>query len=146
MSTVTLTGYLGNDPDIRETEERTYTEPQPPTRLEYHLGGVMQYDELLEEAAEYDVTSPSREYAVFSLAEHTSQNGKNATKWHRVMAWNVDRLEHFAVRLARRGDKVRITGRQTTFVVRKGRNKGKTIVQIELIKLEILQTKAPQIP
>ena len=146
MSTITLEGYLGNDRDLRETQERTYTTTHPATHLEYHRGGVMQYDEVLEEVGEYEVTVPSRQYAVLSVAEHSWENGQRKTTWHRVIVWNVDRHEHFAVRLARRGDKVRITGRQTTFVARKGKNKGQTIVQIELIKLEILQTKAPQIP
>ena len=146
MSTITLTGYLGADPDIRETEERNYTEPLPPTRLEYHRGGVMQYDEVFEEAGEYDVTVPSREYAVFALAEHASENGQRRTKWHRVIAWNVDRREHFTVRLARRGDQVRLTGRRTSFVARKGESKGKRIEQIELDRLELLRTKSPQVP
>ena len=139
---VTLTGFLGQDREIRETQERTYTRREPATRLEFHLADELQYEDVLENEGEHDITVGSREYALLSLATHRWQDGQQITSWHRIIAWNLDRHEHLPVRLCRKGDRVRITGRPTTFTTGDGR----TIEQIELDNLEILRNKAPEIP
>ena len=138
--TLTLTGYLGKDPEIRDTQERTFTWQTPAQRLIFEHAGVTiadRADDIAEEAAEYDVTVPSREYALFSLATHTWEGRERITTWHRVVVWNVGRLEHLGVRIARKGSRVEITGRRTSFETRDGR----TLEQIEASNLRILQLK-----
>ena len=140
-ATITLTGYLGQDRQIRETQERTVVRIQPPTRLEFHLGDYKRYDDVLFESARHEETLPSREYSVLSLATHQWKGGKNETTWHRVIVWNPDR-DHRNVRLCRKGDKVKITGRKSSFRTHDGR----LIPQVELVNLETLKTKSPEVP
>jgi single-stranded DNA-binding protein len=137
---VTLTGYLGQDRQIRQTQERTY-ERWVPTTFDLHLEDKVERDDVvLWDRGEHTV--PSREYALLSLATHRFQDGAQVTTWHRIVAWNPDRHEHLPVRLCRKGDRVRITGRPSTFKTADGR----TIDQIELDRLEILRGKAPEVP
>jgi single-stranded DNA-binding protein len=137
---VTLTGYLGQDRQIRQTQERTY-ERWVPTTFDLHLEDKVERDDVvLWDRGEHTV--PSREYALLSLATHRFQDGAQVTTWHRIVAWNLDRHEHLPVRLCRKGDRVRITGRPSTFKTADGR----TIDQIELDRLEILRGKAPEVP
>jgi len=137
---VTLTGYLGQDRQIRQTQERTY-ERWMPTTFDLHLEDKVQRDDVvLWDRGEHTV--PAREYALLSLATHRFQDGAQVTTWHRIVAWNLDRHEHLPVRLCRKGDRVRITGRPSTFTTADGR----TIDQIELDRLEILRGKAPEVP
>ena len=139
---IVLTGYLGQDPSLRQTKERPYTQRQAPTRLRIQLPGAT-YEETLLEIVETDGTVPSRDYAVLSLATHGHQDDEPDTTWHRLICWNADRMEHAAVRHARRGDQVRVTGRPSSFTTRDGRK----IDQIEIDRLEILRmTRAPEIP
>lgn len=138
--TITLTGYLGKDPEIRETEERTCTRQTPARALIFEHAGARvpdRVDDIAEEPAEYDVTIPSREFAVLSLATHAWVGRDRITTWHRIVVWNVDRLEHLGVRIARKGSKVEITGRRTSFETRDGR----TLEQIELTCFRILRLK-----
>ena len=138
--TLTLTGYLGKDPEIRETQERTYTREVHRAPLIFEHNGVRTYDrpsDIAEEPAEYDVTIPSREFAVLSLATHDWVGRERITTWHRIVVWNVDRLEHIGVRIARKGSRVEITGRRTSFETRDGR----TLEQIELTSFRILKLK-----
>ena len=137
---VTLTGYLGQNREIRATQERTCT-AFVPTTFELHHAAKIEHDEIdYLEVGEH--TIPSREYALLSLATHRWQDGAQITTWHRIIAWNLDRHEHLAVRLCRKGDRVRITGRPSTFTTRDGRR----IDQLVLDNLEILRGKAPEIP
>ena len=137
---VTLTGYLGQDRQIRQTQERTY-ERWVPTTFDLHLEDKVERDDVvLWDRGEHTV--PSREYALLSLATHRFQDGAQVTTWHRIVAFNLDRHEHLPVRLCRKGDRVRITGRPSTFKTADGR----TIDQIELDRLEILRGKAPEVP
>ena len=141
-TTITLTGFLGKDREIRETRERTYTRREPATRLEFHCGGALRYEDVLPNRGDHEVTVPSRQYALLSLATHRWQGSEQTTTWHRIVAWNLDRLERMPVRLCRKGDRVRITGRPTSFTTADGR----TIEQIELESLQILRSRAPEVP
>ncbi len=62
-TTITLTGNLGQNPSLRSTRERTYTQRQAPTRLLVQLPGRT-CEEVLEESADADVTVSSKDYAV----------------------------------------------------------------------------------
>ena len=138
--TITLTGYLGKDPQIRETQERTYTQASQPQTLIFEHAGRRVYDradDIAEEPAEYDVTVPSRAFAVLSLATHDWVGPERLTTWHRVVVWNVERLEFMGVRIARKGSKVELTGRLTAFETRDGRR----LEQVELSEFRILELK-----
>ncbi len=135
--TVTLTGYLGNDPVIGETEPRTWTRSTT-NCCKLQLGDTVQPDDFALLDGEEDVTAPAREYALLNLATHQQIAGRRRTTWHRIVAWNVDRTEHRAVRLSRKGDQVRVTGRRTWFKTRHGR----TVQQIQLERLEIVRNKS----
>ena len=138
--TITLTGYLGKDPEIRETQERTFTRQSHVETLIFEHHGVRTPDrpcDICEEPAEYDVTVPPREYAVFSIATHDWVGRERITTWHRGIIWNLERMGFGGVRIARKGSKVEITGRPTTFETRDGR----TLEQIEVTNFRILQLK-----
>ena len=101
MTTLTLTGYLGGDREIRDTRTRTKT-----IRVKNPVA------ECFDEA---EVTTRSREYARLSLATHRRVEGQWQTTWHQLVVWNVDRMEHFNVRMARKGEKVTVTGHQESY-------------------------------
>lgn len=130
---VILTGYLGRDREIRHTRSRT-----------------IERDGCQRSDAEHEYVIPpssfttrSKEYIVLSVATHHGRNGKAFTKWHRLIVWNVDRagILHPA-RLCRKGTKVRVTGRSETFTTEDGR----TIAQIVVTNLELLDLRAPEVP
>ena len=138
--TITLTGYLGKDPEIRETEERTLTRQTPAQPLVFEHAGLRTYDrpdDIAEEPVEYDVTIPSREFAVLSLATHKWVGRERITTWHRVVVWNVERMSNIGVRIARKGSKVEINGHRTSFETRDGHR----LEQIELTSFRILELK-----
>ncbi len=138
--TITLTGYPGKDPEIRDTAERTITLRERHQSCVFEYAGTCSPDrpqDITEEPAEYDFTLPTREYAVLSLATHRWEGRERITTWHRVVVWNVDRMEHIGVRLARKGSRVEITGRRTSFIAQVGR----TVEQIEASHLRILQLR-----
>ena len=143
--TVTLTGYLGKDPEIRDTRERTITLRERPATLIFEHNGAQVPDrtyDLCEEPAEYDVTPPTREYAVFSLAVHRWQGGRRKTTWHRVIVWNVDRMEYRGLRIARKGSKVEVSGHPTSYTFWDDKAKKEvTIDQVEASTVRLLQLR-----
>jgi single-stranded DNA-binding protein len=100
MTTVNLVGFLGQDRQILDTRERTVT--------------AWRYNDLAGRRVETEVLIPSQEFAVLSLAIHYRQRERRVTRWYRLVAWNVNRAEFRGVRLARKGDQVRVTGRLET--------------------------------
>ena len=131
-TTITLTGYLGRDREIRDTKAPTYT--------------VKRWNEIAETTDEYDVTPPSRSYALLSLATHEGRNGSRRTTWHRLIAWNVDRMDRRSVRLARKGDLVRVTGRRETFSFTDDDGQEREVQQVIVDDLVFLRKKAREIP
>jgi len=59
----------------------------------------------------YEITVPSRDYMVLSLA--TRDAGR--TTWHRLMVWSAGALCHRNVRFSGAGDLVEVTGHFDTF-------------------------------
>ncbi len=127
MSTITLTGYLGGDREIRETRERSYT--------------ARRYESLTDELVEHEVTVPSRDYIRFSLATHRKVNGSWQTLWHRVICWNAGRVANRPVRLLRKGDRVRVTGRLEEYSYTATNGEQRTARHLILDKLQILRIK-----
>lgn len=124
--TVTLTGYLGNDPQYRLTREeiitRSYENP------------VAQCDDQVE------VRIGNRLYLRHSLAVHPEGPG-GPTEWHQLLFWDGGALKNQAARLAGRGDEVRITGRPTTHTFNDDEGHQRTVERIIVDDLQILQLK-----
>ncbi len=119
---VELTGYLGCDPRIRLTAEKTFLlaprqRPQDQHLFYYgpHRPVPDPEAELpIESDAEIEITRPPRQFVALSVA--TNHGGQPV--WHQLRAFNVD-PDHpqshyhdlYAVRMARKGDRVHVTGR-----------------------------------
>ena len=104
-SQTTLEGFLGQNRIERYTPERTYTKEVPDPVVE-HL------------RVEKEFTVPARPYLKLSLATH--EYGK--TSWHDCIVWSPQtRTDVHSAYLARKGDKVRVSGRfeDYSFEVRK---------------------------
>jgi single-stranded DNA-binding protein len=128
MTTVTLEGFLGRDRQILDTRERTYTKTW--------------YDTLVEQEVEAEVVIPSQRYARLSLATHERQDGKPITRWHRLIAWHVDRTEFQNVRLARKGDRVRVTGRVESFRTTTPQGETRVVPQVVVDSFHLVKIKA----
>jgi len=127
MNPVTLTGYLGADREIRTTSERTYT--------------ARRYNPVAECKDEYEITVPSRDYIRLSLATHRRVGREWKTEWHRVICWNAEKLSNFSVRILRKGDHVRVTGRLEEYRYEGRDGQERVARHLVLQKLEILRTK-----
>jgi single-stranded DNA-binding protein len=70
------------------------------------------------DVVEQEITAHSRPYLKLSLATHEEPGGET-TSWHDLVVWNPDQGSaiHPAY-LARKGDKVRVTGRFEEFQVK----------------------------
>ncbi len=123
MTPITLTGYLGRDREIRTTHQRTYT--------------ARYYDQVTEGWTESEITLATREYALLSVA---TREGRKTT-WHRVICWNVERPGTSGVKLARRGDKVKITGRKEIFTWTDDSGEEQEIEQLILQDFQLIQPK-----
>ena len=124
--TVDVTGYLGCDPRIRLTSEKTFTLAPSQRPHDSHLFCYGPHrptpdpegDLPIDTDAEIEITRPPREFAALSIASHH----RGETAWHQVRAFNIDPahpqtryLDLYAVRLARKGDRVRAVGRIKTW-------------------------------
>ncbi|MDP9120131.1 MAG: single-stranded DNA-binding protein [Acidobacteriota bacterium] len=95
---VTLIGNLGKDRIERYTRARTYTAMVPDPILDGEL-------------VEREFTTRPRPYLKLSLATH----GRTTT-WHDLIVWSPDHSTPVqAAYLARKGDKVRVTGHFENF-------------------------------
>jgi single-stranded DNA-binding protein len=122
---ITLIGYLGKDREVRQTRERT--------RIATFHNIVAEMTE------EYEVTIRPRDFVVLSLATHEGPK----TIWHRLVAWSPERNGLSNMRLARKGDKVEVTGRPETFTYPGADGLPRTIAQIVVERFRILRLKAP---
>ncbi len=119
---IELTGYLGCDPRIRQTKPKTFKlsasqRPHDTFRFCYGPGWPMPDPEgelPIECDAEIEITRSPRQFAALSVATHHC----GQTVWHQLRAFNIDPdhpqtryRELYAVRLARKGDRVQLTGR-----------------------------------
>ncbi len=111
--TLTLTGYLGNDPKIRETSGRRRLQPGGPSRLRFGHGGVRITDALgIRQGQPAETAPPRTAKAVLSLATHTCERDQRQAP-RGPLERRGDR--HLGMRFARRGSKVEGTGRRTAF-------------------------------
>ena len=148
--TVELTGYLGCDPRIRHTQEKTYTlsASQRPHDLHLFCYGPGRpisdpKDDLpIETDAEFEITRPPRQFAALSVATHH----RGQTVWHQVRAFNIDPhhpqsryRDLFALRLARKGDRVHLVGRMTSWTT----PDGSAFRYLDLQSFRLVATKRP---
>jgi single-stranded DNA-binding protein len=102
----TLTGNLGGDVEIRDSQARWET--QETTRWD-----PIAEMRITEEAERY---RRSRPYGRVSLACHGyDEQGQQTTRWHQLVIWDLHRMDRFNVRLARKGDRVKVEGFFQTF-------------------------------
>ena len=132
---VTLEGFLGADPEYRETRERWTTVTR--TRREqftFEYCNTQSHDEhdILEDEESFERHHTPRGYAVLSLATHEG----HTTSWHRIIAWNTDH-QHFGLFRLGKGNLVEIQARPTTFRTQDGR----TLEQLELVDFRLLRRK-----
>jgi hypothetical protein len=130
--TVTLTGRLTRSRIVGTTREKTIELPA------HHVS--TDWQEYHTPAREF--TAAGREYALLYLlvARRVGHGWRRDVR--RVVVWNLDRGPLHPARLARKGDKVRITGYPDAFDFERD---GEThrVEQIVLTDLEFLQIKAP---
>ena len=126
--TLTLTGFLGGDREIRWTEERTTTRTR--------------WNEVAEMDEEYEVTTPARAYAVLSLAMQQQVSGRWQTVWHRLLVWDVyQTMATVPVWIARKGDQVRVTGHLETATFAGRDSRPRTVTQLIVESFSILQSR-----
>jgi len=126
-----LFGFLGKDPEIRQTRVRTYRVKR--------LNRVAQcYDR-------YEFTTRPRNFIVVSLATHDA-NGE--TTWHRLVAWNGDQLCHRNLRFAGKGDRVKVQVRPETFRYTDDDGNERKLRQLIVLRFRVLKSKhiPPEIP
>jgi single-stranded DNA-binding protein len=128
-SLITVTGYLGKDPETRQTQERTCE--------------VTHRNEIAEMDETYEVTIPPRDYLIASLCVNVTKTEK---RWYSLKVWNSDRLEHRAFRLAHAGDLVEVTGYLETIYLRDGMAFEQLIVQRYQRLRRSSKHRAPEIP
>ncbi|MCP4052525.1 MAG: hypothetical protein GY739_05550, partial [Mesoflavibacter sp.] len=129
--TFDLTGYLGCDPRIRRTREKTFKlspDQRPHYTHRFCYGPHFPVPDLegelpIKADSEIEITRPPREFVALSVATHHS----GQTAWHQLRAWNVDpdhpKSRYFdllAVRLARKGDRVHAVGRVASWTTPDG--------------------------
>ena len=99
-----------------------------------------------DDLVEREVTTRSRPYLKLSLATHEGPQGRT-TCWHDLIVWNPDQGSaiHTAY-LARKGDRVRVTGKFEEFPVKT--ETGETIRRRHFVveSLGFIRLKSPEIP
>jgi single-stranded DNA-binding protein len=98
-SLVTLVGYLGKDRVVHQTQERTFT--------------ASRFNRIAEMDEQYEVRIRPRDFIRMSLATRSAYD--SAPTWHQLVVWSPDHRGFRSVRLARKGDLVKVTGRLDTF-------------------------------
>jgi single-stranded DNA-binding protein len=126
-----LIGYLGKDPEIRQTRVRT-------------IQG-MRKNPIAQVPDPYEYTTRPRDFIVVSLATH---DDKGETTWHRLIAWNGDQLCHRNLRFAGKGDRVKVKVRPETFCYKDDKGNEHTLRQLIVLRFRVLQRKhiPPEIP
>jgi single-stranded DNA-binding protein len=140
---LTLTGFLGHDPESRETEAGEVTGTRTRRQQFIFQNGshsVCDQHDVVEDDEEYSFVKPPRGYAVLSVATHSTHRGQISTEWHRVIAWNTDR-DHFGLFRLGKGDQVELIARPSTYTTRDGRD----LEQLELVRFRLLRRKLRQI-
>ena len=125
--TVTLIGYLGRPVETRNTATRT---------VQYEVDNV-----IAETVETYEYETRSREYGVFSVGTHTGHGATRTTTWNRCIVWNLGRMEHRALRLAKTGERVEVTGRWEDYTFQDQHGQDVTLRQLAVTRFRVLGRK-----
>ena len=146
--TVELTGYLGCDPRIRLTKEKTFvlSPSQRPHDVHRFFYGPHrptpdpETDLPIDTDAEIEITRPPREFAALSVATHHA----GQAVWHQIRAFNIDPghpqsryRELYGIRIARKGDRVHVIGRVASWTTPDGTD----FRYVELLSFRVVATK-----
>lgn len=127
MSTLILKGFLGKDREILQTTERTEIRRR--------------WNDVAEQYDEYEVTLPARDYARLSLSAMRQVDGRWVQRWHRLVVWGLADQAWWNVRLARKGDRVRVTGHEEVYRFTDEDGVEHEITQIVVESFQILRPK-----
>jgi len=95
--TITFTGHLGRDAQIRLTTAREYERTL--------------YDPILDDHVTLDEVTPVRDYASLSLAVHQGRGTNRSTTWYQLRAWDLDdHPDERRLRAAHKGQRVEVQG------------------------------------
>jgi single-stranded DNA-binding protein len=127
---VVLVGYLGSDPEVRLTRERSYT--------------ATWYNAVADMDETYEGHTRAREFMVLSLYTHDH----GATQRHRLVVWSSDQLCHRNIRAMRQGDRVKVKGRPEIYKFHDGEGKPHELPQVVVERMRLLKRKhlPPQVP
>ncbi|HVR09594.1 MAG TPA: single-stranded DNA-binding protein [Thermoanaerobaculia bacterium] len=127
---VVLIGYLGNDPEVRLTRERSFS--------------VTRYNDLIEMEETYEGQTRAREFMVLSLYTHDDRQ----TRRHRLVVWSSDQLCHRNIRAMRQGDLVKVKGRPELYKWKDGEGQPHELPQVVVERMRVLKRKhlSPQVP
>ena len=104
---VTLTGYLGRDRETCLTRQPDDPEKQART--------IERYNPIAEDVDRFQIPIRRREYARISLALPRRVGGQWTTRWVTCIFWDVYEEAPRQLLMARKGDRVRVTGYWTMF-------------------------------
>ena len=124
---ITIEGFLGKDRELRETPDRTC------------LGS--RWNEVAEMNEPYEFTVRGREFIRLSLAEKVVTPRGTETRWHSLVAWDLHRQSVAGIRLARKGDRVRITGRREKYGFTTPNGEYRENVQVVIESFQFLKHK-----
>ncbi len=128
-----LIGYLGKDPEIRQTQVRT-------------IQGKRK-NRVAQCFDRYEFTTRPRDFIVLSLATHDDHG---VTTWHRLVVWNGDQLCHRNVRFAGQGDRVKVQVRPETFKYKAPDGSERELRQLIVLRFRVLKRNPkrlrPEIP
>ena len=95
--TLTLTGYLGRDAQIRLTTPREYRSTR--------------YDPILDGEVVCEGETAVTEYARLSIAVHDGTGRRRTTSWYELRAWDLDHHpDERKIRTAFKGQRVAVQG------------------------------------
>jgi single-stranded DNA-binding protein len=127
--TIILTGYLGNRPEIRLTQKRSFT--------------ATWENRVAEMSESYDGWTRPREFMVLSLYTHANRQ----TQRHRLVVWSSDQICHRNIAFLRQGDLVKVKGRPEVYRYAAGgtTHELRQIV-VERVRLLKRRDRPPEIP
>ena len=146
MNTRTLVGYLGHDLEIRTLPARSkevtmlVDEPGPPAHLYRRYRSY--YDQLpvLTEVCERAV--PERTVGKLSLAVHEWKDGRQVTRWVRLVFDDIEELRWRGVRFfGVRGAKVQVTGHERTVAFLGRDGQPRTLTELVVTSFKVLRKK-----
>ncbi len=127
---IVLIGYLGNRPEIRLTQERSFT--------------ATWYNRVAQRRETYAGRTRAREFMVLALYTH----GADQTERHRLVVWSSDQICHRNIGFLRQGDRVKVKGRPAVYRFATADGTTRELRQIVVERMRVLKRRnlPPEIP